>query len=127
MTGVEKFAFPIGLMETNKNAAAIQSTKESFGFFFKEKRDMHTKRWLGITSLGGVFFSEGTEEQHSPHQENREEGFWSSPEECAAKCRALLADEDWRRSIAEKGHQRYLKNGWTNMKVAEKILNAALD
>jgi hypothetical protein len=29
--------------------------------------------------------------------------------------------------VAEKGRQRYLKNGWTNMKVAERILRAVFE
>ena len=115
------------LLERYNYAAAIQSAKVCLGLLSKENRDLHTTRSLEIPSLGGVFCAERTEEHLALYEEDREAVFWSSAEECAAKCRALLADDEWRRSIAEKGHQRYLKNGWTNMKVAEKILNALFE
>jgi spore maturation protein CgeB len=112
------------LLEKYTYAAAIQSAKVCIGLLSKENRDLHTTRSLEIPSLGGVFCAERTDEHLALYEEDGEAVFWSTPEECAAKCRALLADDEWRRSIAEKGHQRYLKNGWTNMKVAERILNA---
>jgi len=115
------------LLEKYNYAAAILSAKVNLGMLSKANRDLHTQRSLEIPSLGGVFCAERTEEHLALYEEDREAVFWSNAEECAAKCRALLADDEWRQSIAEKGHQRYLKNGWTNMKVAEKILNAVFE
>ena len=115
------------LLETYTYAAAIQSAKVCLGLLSKENRDLHTTRSLEIPSLGGVFCAERTEEHLALYEEDREAVFWSSAEECAAKCRALLVNDEWRRSIAENGRQRYLKNGWSNMKVAERILNAAFE
>ena len=106
-------------------AAAIQSAKVCLGLLSKGNRDLHTTRSLEIPSLGGVFCSERTDEHLALYEENREAVFWNSAEECAAKCHALLSDDAWRLSVAENGRQRYLKNGWTNEKVAEKILEAA--
>jgi spore maturation protein CgeB len=116
-----------GLVERYTYAAAIQSSKVCLGLLSKENRDLHTTRSLEIPSLGGVFCAERTEEHLALYEEGREAVFWSSAEECAARCHALLADDQWRLSIAEKGRQRYLKNGWTNEKVAEMILNAAFE
>ena len=115
------------LLEKHTYAAAIQSAKVCLGLLSKENRDLHTTRSLEIPSLGGMFCAERTEEHLALYEEGREAVFWSSAEECAAKCRALLADDEWRRSIAQRGQQRYLKNGWTNMKVAEMVLNAAFE
>ncbi len=116
-----------GLVEKYNYGAAIRSAKVCLGLLSKGNRDLHTTRSLEIPSLGGVFCAERTEDHLALYEENKEAVFWSSAEECAAKCQALLADDAWRRSIAENGHQRYLKNGWTNMKIAEKILRAAFE
>jgi spore maturation protein CgeB len=113
-----------GLEEKYTYAAAIQSAKVCLGLVSKGNRDLHTTRSLEIPSLGGVFCSERTDEHLALYEENREAVFWNSAEECAAKCRALLSDDAWRHSVAENGRQRYLKNGWTNEKVAKKILEA---
>jgi len=116
-----------GLDEKFSYAAAIQSAKVCLGLLSKGNRDLHTQRSLEIPSLGGVFCAERTEEHLALYEEDKEAVFWSSAEECAAKCRALLADGAWRRSVAENGRLRYLDNGWTNQKVAEKILKATLE
>lgn len=108
-------------------AAAIIAAKVNLGLLSKENRDLHTQRSLEIPSLGGVFCAERTEEHLALYEEDKEAMFWSSPEECAAKCRALLADEARRRSVAQNGHLRYLKNGWTNEKVAQTLINAAFE
>jgi spore maturation protein CgeB len=108
-------------------AAAIVAAKVNLGLLSKGNRDLHTQRSLEIPALGGLFCAERTEEHLALYEEDKEAVFWSSAEECAAKCRALLADEAWRRSVAENGRVRYLKNGWTNEKVAQKLLEAAFE
>lgn len=116
-----------GLVEKYTYAAAIVAAKVNLGLLSKGNRDQHTQRSLEIPSLGGVFCAERTEEHLALYEEDKEAVFWSSAEECAAKCRALLADEAWRRSVAENGRARYLKNGWTNEKVAQKLLEAVFE
>jgi spore maturation protein CgeB len=111
-------------MEKYTYAVAIQSAKVNLGLLSRGNRDLHTQRSFEIPSLGGLFCAERTEEHLLLYEENKKAVFWSNAEECAAKCRALLADEAWRRSVAKKGHLRYLKNGWTNEKVAETLLEA---
>jgi spore maturation protein CgeB len=116
-----------GLVEKDTYAKAIQSAKVCLGLLSKGNRDLHTQRSLEIPSMGGVFCSERTEEHLALYEEDREAVFWNSAEECAAKCQALLSDEAWRRSVAENGRLRCLKNGWTNENVAQKILRAAFE
>jgi hypothetical protein len=82
---------------------------------------------MEIPSLGGVFCAKSTREHLALYKEDEEAVFWSSPEECASKCKALLSNDSWRQSIACKGHERYLKNGWANMRVAETVLKTALE
>jgi len=40
------------------------------------------------------------------YKEDEEAVFWGTPEECAAKCLALLADEARRKRIAAAGRRR---------------------
>jgi spore maturation protein CgeB len=116
-----------GLDDAYSYSTAILAAKVSLGLLSKGNRDLHTTRSLEIPSLGAVFCAERTSEHLNLYREDEEAVFWSSAEECAMKCKALLADEEWRRAVATRGHERYLKNGWTNMKVAEMILRAAFE
>lgn len=116
-----------GLEDAYSYSTAILASRISLGLLSKGNRDLHTSRSLEIPSLAAVFCAERTSEHVNLYEEDVEAVFWSSAEECAEKCRALLADEAWRRSIATRGHERYLKNGWTNMKVAEMIIRAAFE
>jgi spore maturation protein CgeB len=116
-----------GLEDAYSYSTAILAAKVSLGLLARENRDLHTTRSMEIPSLGGVFCAERTREHVVLYNEGEEAVFWSGPEECASKCSALLNNESWRQSIARKGHERYLKNGWTNMRVAETILNAAFE
>ena len=116
-----------GLDENYTYASAILSAKVSLGLLSKGNRDLHTQRSLEIPSLGGVFCAGRTEEHLALYEEDKEAVFWNSAEECAAKCKALLADDGWRRSVAENGRRRFLMNGLTNEKIAERILKTALE
>jgi len=107
-------------------ANAISAAKVCLGLLSKGNRDLHTQRSLEIPSLGGVLCAERTTEHLALYEEDREAVFWEGPEECAAKCFALLADDSWRRVVAEAGHRRYLTNPWRNMEVLQAILNRAL-
>jgi hypothetical protein len=116
-----------GLDDAYSYSTAILASKVALGLLSKENRDLHTTRSLEIPALGGVLCAERTSEHLHLYREDQEAVFWSTPEECAAKCFALLADDQWRRRIATQGHERYLKNGWTNMKVAERVLHRAFE
>ena len=116
-----------GLEDAYSYSTGILASKISLGLLSKENRDLHTTRSMEIPSMGAVFCAERTSEHLHLYKEDEEAVFWNSPEECAAKCAALLADDDWRRSVAARGHERYLRNGWTNMQVAKAILQEAFE
>jgi spore maturation protein CgeB len=116
-----------GLEDAYSYSTAILAAKVSLGLVSKQNRDLHTTRSMEIPSLGGVFCAERTREHVALYDEDEEAVFWNDAEECASKCRALLSNDSWRESIARKGHERYLKNGWTNMGVAEMVLKAAFE
>jgi spore maturation protein CgeB len=116
-----------GLEDAYSYSTAILASKVTLGLLSKENRDLHTTRSMEIPSLGGVFCAERTREHIALYKEDEEAVFWDSPQECASKCEALLSNSSWRESIARKGHERYLKNGWTNMRVAEIVLKTAFE
>jgi hypothetical protein len=57
------------------------------------------------------------------YRENEEAVFWSDAAECAEVCKKLLADEEWRKSIALRGRARYLRDGWQNEKVIARVIS----
>ncbi len=106
-------------------ASAILAAKVSLGLLSKGNRDQHTTRTMEIPSLGGLLCAERTPEHLALYQQDHEAVFWATPEECAATCFSLLADQQRRTAIAASGHRRYLKNPWQNMKVVQSILDEA--
>jgi spore maturation protein CgeB len=117
---------PLNSDSAEDYARAIAGAKICLGLLSKGNRDQHTTRSMEITSLGRLLCAERTPEHLALYEENREAVFWDTPEECAAKCLAALADPTRREMIAAAGRQRYLKNPWRNTAVVEAILNAAL-
>lgn len=116
-----------GLHEDRDYAAAILASRVCLGLLSKGNHDKHTTRSLEIPSLGGLLCAERTSEHLTLYEEDREAVFWSSAEECAEKCLALLKDEPRRRAIAEAGHLRALKNECFNEKVLATILERAME
>jgi hypothetical protein len=103
-------------------AKAIQCTKVSLGLLSKGNRDLSTTRSFEIPSLGGVLCAERTTEHARFYAEDEEAVFWSSPEECAAKCMQLIADEERRKGIASGGRKRYIRNEGANEQVLSQII-----
>ena len=115
-----------GLYDDEKYAKAIQCAKVTLGLLSKGNRDTVTTRSFEVPSLGGVLCAERTAEHRRLYREDVEAVFWSTPEECADKCKQLLTDEAWRASIAEQGRARCLANKTTHEQVLNKILDQAL-
>jgi spore maturation protein CgeB len=106
---------------------AIQSAKICLGLLSKGNRDLHTRRSAEVPYIGSVLCAERTEEHLAMYKEDEEAVFWSTPEECAEKCFALLADEERRNRIAEAGRQRCMNSGYLNEPVMRRILDALSD
>jgi len=105
-------------------ANAIGAAKVCLGLLSERNRDQHTTRSMEIPSLGGVLCAQRSPEHLALYEEDREAVFWSGPEECAAKCLALLADDSWRQEVAAAGQRRYLTSPWRNMQVVQSVLEA---
>ena len=94
---------------------AIQGAKIALGLLSRGNRDLHTQRSVEVPFIGGaVFCAERTREHEQLYRDGEEAAFWSSPEECAAKCRVLLADEPLRLHMAAAARQRVLAWGLDN-------------
>lgn len=108
-------------------ARAIGCAKICLGLLSHANRDQHTTRSLEIPAIGALFMAERTAEHLALYREDEEAVFWSDAEDCAQKCKALLADEARLRKIAEAGRARARANGHFNEKAIAQILAAAFD
>lgn len=115
-----------GLYNDEMYAKAIQCAKVTLGLLSKGNRDKVTTRSFEVPCLGGVLCAERTDEHQRLYREDVEAVFWSTPEECAAKCKQLLEDESWRAGVAAQGRARCLANGTTHEQILTKVLNEAL-
>ncbi len=112
-----------GLGREDDYAMAIQSAKVCIGMLSKGNRDFCTTRSFEVPHLGGLLCAERTCEHEALYRENEEAVFWSDPDECALKCRRLLAEDEWRRRVARNGQLRHLRNETTNENVMRQILS----
>lgn len=112
-----------GIYNDDDYARAIQCARVCVGLLSKGNRDLSTTRSFEIPHLGGLLCAERTSEHTRFYREDEEALFWSTPEECAEKCRYALAHPDVRRRIAERGRARCIRNRSLNQPVLESILN----
>lgn len=89
---------------------AIRGAKVCIGMLSKGNRDQHTTRTMEIPAAGGLLCAERTAEHLQLYRDGEEAVFWSSPQECAEQCHALLADPVRRDRIRRAGHRRLIAN-----------------
>lgn len=106
---------------------AIQYAKVAIGMLSKGNRDMHTTRSTEIPYIGTVFCAERTPEHLQMFREGEEALFWSSAEECAAGCAAVLQDDARRVRIAAAARAKVKSLGLGNEAVCARILRAAAE
>jgi spore maturation protein CgeB len=102
---------------------SIQCSKICLGLLSKGNRDLHTQRSVEIPYIGGLLCAERTSEHLAMYEEDQQAVFWSTPQECAAKCFWLLDNPDERIRIAKAGHTRCIANGTLNEVVVNQILD----
>jgi len=105
-------------------AAALQGAKICLGLLSKGNRDMHTMRSMETTFAGGVLCAERTPEHQQLYKEDVEAVFWSDVNECAEKCKELLADDEKREKIRLAGMKRVRELHAGNEDVCRTILNS---
>jgi hypothetical protein len=102
--------------------SAIQGAKICLGLLSKGNRDLHTTRTMEIPYAGGLFCAERTSEHLQLYREDEEAVFWEDVNECADKCRNLLAYPEKREQIRLAGMSRVLKNKVGNEDICRQIL-----
>jgi len=103
--------------------AAIQGAKICLGLLSKGNRDLHTTRTLEIPYAGGILCAERTSEHLELYREGVEAVFWSSPEECIARCRELLANDVLRERIRLAGMKKVRELKVGNEHICRQVLN----
>lgn len=102
---------------------AIQCAKVALGLLSKGNRDLHTQRSAEVPFIGGaVFCAERTTEHEAMYQDGEEALFWSSPEECAARCHEILADSPRRGRLAAAARTRVIRLGISNDETLARVL-----
>lgn len=102
---------------------AMRGAKMCLGMLSKGNRDEHTTRSMEIPAAGGLLFAERTTEHEQLYREGEEAVFWSTTEECATRCKALLADSAFRESVRQGGQRRVLINKVGNEDLCKIALN----
>ena len=105
---------------------AIAGAKIAIGLVSKQNLDLHTTRSLEIPAIGSLFCAQRTEDHLALYRDGEEAIFWSSQEECAQRCLALLKEPKRIAKIAAAGHQRAGLNRNFNEALLDRIIDAAL-
>jgi spore maturation protein CgeB len=113
-----------GIYNDDEYAKAVQCAGVCLGLLSKGNRDLSTTRSFEIPYLGGVLCAERTVEHLELYSEGVDAVFWSTPEECAAKCGQLLRDEEWRSALSRNGRARCVRNRTLNESVLDEILSS---
>jgi len=116
----------VGALDAPAYAAAVAAADISIVLLSKGNRDLHTTRSLEVPALGGLFCGERTTEHQALYREGVEAVMWSSVDECALQCFALLTDPLRRARIAAAGRRRALANNHFNEPLMRAILERAM-
>ena len=95
-------------------ARACSAFKINLAFLRKLNRDQQTTRSVEIPACAGFMLAERTPEHLGMFTEGEEAEFFSSVDELATKCHRYLKDGVGRESIARRGHQRCVRDGYSN-------------
>lgn len=94
--------------------AAVAAADISIALLSKGNHDEHTTRSMEIPALGSMLCGERTSEHELLYRDGHEAILWSSAEECADACHALIADPARRMRIARAGRARAIANDHFN-------------
>ncbi|MES2091916.1 MAG: glycosyltransferase [Pseudomonadota bacterium] len=100
---------------------AIRGAKICIGMLSKGNRDQHTTRTMEIPAAGGLLCAERTDEHQQLYIEGKEAALWSSAQECATLCKALLSNPAKREEIRLAGQRRVLSNQVGNQDLCKAV------
>lgn len=102
--------------------AAVQGAEICLGLLSKGNRDLHTRRSVEIPYIGSVLCAQRTAIHSQMYKEDIEAVFWDSADECIAKCKMLLADNQKRNSIREQGMRKVRALQVGNEQICDQII-----
>ena len=105
---------------------AISSSAVSLGLLSHRNRDLVTTRTFETPACGGLFCAERTSEHQLLYEEGVEAIFWNNAEECAEKCKSVLADSDLNRRVRSFGNKRVREMGCGNEDICRQVLASIL-
>lgn len=101
---------------------ALRGAKLCLGMVSKANRDLHTTRTMEIPAAGGLLCAQRTPDHLALYREGQEAVFWSSVQECIARCRELVADAERRERIRQAGQARLRANQVGNEDLIRAVL-----
>lgn len=114
-----------GYLRPSDYTAAVRCARIALCLLSKGNKDVQTSRSTEIPAMGVVLCAERTDEHQAMYREGEEAIFWTTAEECAAICLALLSDPERLERIAAAGRQRALTNDNWAEPTLDRILYAA--
>jgi len=111
-----------GVYTDEEYAGYIQCADICIGLLSFQNRDLHTTRSAEIPAIGSLLCAERTVEHLEMYKDGEEAVFWDDADECAQRCKELLADPERRSAIAKAGHVRCIANGTMNEPIMASIL-----
>jgi hypothetical protein len=91
-----------------------------------ENKDLHTHRSAEVPAIGTAFSAQRTSQHLAMYDEGVEAVFWDDADECARVCLALLSDPAKLKQVAERGHQRVVKDRNFNEPLMERVVRETL-
>jgi hypothetical protein len=112
-----------GVYDDDGYASLIRQCKICLGLLNHTAGNQHTDRSIQIPALGTVLCAERTAEHVGMYDEGVEALFWSTPEECADKCRRALQDQERLAVLARRGRERAIRNQLFNEPTLQALLS----
>jgi len=115
---------PILPLRREDYVRALSATKLALVFLSQRNRDVYTRRCFEIPACRTAMLAPRTNELLELFREEEEALYFSSKEEALAKARFYLANTCARERVAQRGYERCLRDGHSNIDRAKSILSA---
>jgi hypothetical protein len=118
---LKQFAWQGELLE-REYRETIWRSRINLAFVTRLNEEDVAHKAFEITACGGFLLALRTTGHRSSFEEGKEAEFFSSVEECAAKCRYYLDHPEERKAIARRGQLRALSSGYDNDTQLRRVL-----
>ena len=105
----------------------IWRSKINLSFLTHSNQDEFAHKSFEIAGCGGFLLAERSDGHRQRFREDEEAVFFSSIEECVAKIRQYLPNEEARTRIATAGHARAVRDGYHNDRQIEIIMGRVME